>query len=201
MAWEIIKAINKKYSPFYTMKIELLIFGIASFLIVNTYYDGKYTDMMKVKMKYVKMFMFGTIALSLYIFIKKHPNESTSLLTHANDLVKYMPIDKGTSKLISPFLKCASHPALGSYGAVVQSPQQRRMLNSGRTNKRSVSETKKKYVASQQKWRCAKCGSQLSASFEVHHKTPLHAGGTNHVSNLEALCRNCHGEETMLSHL
>ena len=99
-------------SPFNTMKIELLIFGIAGFLIVNTYYDGKYTDMMKVKMKYVKMFMFGAIAVSLYIFIKKHPNESTSLLTHANDLVRYMPIDKSTSKLITPFLKCTSHPAL-----------------------------------------------------------------------------------------
>ena len=70
MVGEIIKAINKKYSHFYTMKIELLIFGIAGFLIVNTYYDGKYTDMMKVKMKYVKMFMFGAIAVSLYIFIK-----------------------------------------------------------------------------------------------------------------------------------
>ena len=53
--------------------------------------------------------------------------------------------------------------------------------------------------ASQKK--CAKCGNQLNASFEVNHKVPLHAGGNNHVSNLEALCRNCHGEETMLSHL
>ena len=53
------------------MKLEFLIFGITGFLIANTYYDGKFTDMMKIKMKYIKMFMFGAIALSLYIFIKK----------------------------------------------------------------------------------------------------------------------------------
>lgn len=183
------------------MKLELLIFGVSGFLIANTYYDGKYTDMLKVKLKYIKMFMFGIIALSLYIFIKRHPNESTNLLTHANDLVRYMPIDKSTSRLISPFLKCTSHPALGRHAAVIQTPQQKRMLNSGHTTKRSVSETKKKYVASQQQWKCAKCGSQLDASFEVDHKQALSMGGNNHVSNLEALCRNCHGQKTMLSHL
>ena len=183
------------------MKLEFLIFGITGFLIANTYYDGKFTDMMKIKMKYIKMFMFGAIALSLYIFIKKHPHESTNLLTHANDLVRYMPIDKGTSKLISPFLRCTSHPMLGSSAAVIQSPQERRMLNSGHTHKRSVSETKKKYVASQQQWKCAKCGKQLDATFEVDHKRALHQGGNNHVSNLEALCRNCHGQKTMLNHL
>ena len=36
--------------------------------------------------------------------------------------------------------------------------------------KRSVSETKKKYVASQQGWKCAGCSSQLDATFEVDHK-------------------------------
>ena len=100
-----------------------------------------------------------------------------------------------------PFLKCTSHPILGNQAAVIQTSQERRMLNSGYTNKRSVSETKKKYVASQQKWQCAKCSSQLDASFEVNHKTPLYLGGSNHVSNLEALCRNCHGQITMQAHL
>ena len=69
-------------------------------------------------------------------------------------------------------------------------------------NKNSQSfETKKKYVASQQNWKCAKCTQQLSATFEVNHKIDLQFGGTNHVNNLEALCRNCHGEKTMLNHL
>ena len=126
------------------MKIELVILGITAFLIANTYYDHKFTNMLKFEEKKIKMFMFAVIGMSLYIFIKKHPTESTNMLTYANDLVKYMPIDKKTRKIISPFMKCTSHPALGSMAAVQQTPQMKRMLNSGRTNKRSVSETKKK---------------------------------------------------------
>ena len=72
------------------------------------------------------------------------------------------------------------------------------MLNSGKktNSKRSVSETKKKYVASNQNWKCAECQEQLSAWFEVDHLTRLADGGTNHVENLRALCRNCHGKKT-----
>ena len=41
------------------MKLELLIFGITGFLIMNTYYDGKYTKMLMLGQKYFKMAMFG----------------------------------------------------------------------------------------------------------------------------------------------
>ena len=51
------------------MKLELMIFGITGFLIVNTYYDGKYTKMLQIGQKYFKMIMFGFVGLSLYIFI------------------------------------------------------------------------------------------------------------------------------------
>ena len=37
---------------------------------------------------------------------------------------------------------------------------------------------------------------KLPAWFEVDHKLSLHKGGDNHVNNLEALCRDCHGEKT-----
>jgi 5-methylcytosine-specific restriction endonuclease McrA len=80
---------------------------------------------------------------------------------------------------------------------IQMTPQTRRMMNSGGGAKRCVSETKKKYVASQQQWKCNKCASQLTHTFEVDHKIDLRYGGTNHVSNLVALCRNCHGEKTM----
>ena len=81
------------------------------------------------------------------------------------------------------------------------SPQMKRMLNSGGTNKRSVSETKKKYVASQQGWKCAHCQAVLDATFEVDHKVDLQYGGSNDVSNLHALCRNCHGKKGMMSRI
>ena len=65
--------------------------------------------------------------------------------------------------------------------------------------KRSVSESKKKYVAAQQGWKCKKCAQTLTASYEVDHKIDLQFGGSNHVNNLRALCRNCHGEKTLHS--
>jgi 5-methylcytosine-specific restriction endonuclease McrA len=77
-----------------------------------------------------------------------------------------------------------------------------RMLHSGKkTTKRSVSETKKKFVASRQNWCCGDCQQQLSAWFEVDHKIRLEHGGSNHIDNLVALCRECHGKKTAMENL
>ena len=67
--------------------------------------------------------------------------------------------------------------------------------------KRSVSETKKKFVASTQNWKCGDCQQQLSAWFEVDHKVRLEYGGSNHIDNLVALCRECHGKKTTIENL
>lgn len=62
---------------------------------------------------------------------------------------------------------------------------------------RKVSESLKKYVASNQKWKCKLCGNLLEATYEVDHIKPLYKGGTNDFNNLQALCRNCHGNKTL----
>ena len=36
----------------------------------------------------------------------------------------------------------------------------------------------------------------LDNTYEVDHVIPLYKGGTNDLTNLEALCRNCHGKKT-----
>ena len=79
-----------------------MILGITSFLVVNTYYDGKYTKMLSINQKYFKMAMFAFVGFSIYLFIKKNPADSKSMLQHANTLIKYMPIDKDTTDLITP---------------------------------------------------------------------------------------------------
>ena len=187
-----------------------MILGITAFLVVNTYYDGKYTKMLSINQKYFKMAMFGFVGFSLYLLIKKNPGGSKSMLQHANTLIKYMPVDKDTADLISPIFDFTnaknSMDSLSNnqnYAAYNDdTPQHKRMLNSGgNTTTRSVSETKKKYVASQQNWRCASCGTQLSASFEVDHTIRLDHGGTNEVNNLKAYCRNCHGDKTSMENL
>lgn len=81
-------------------------------------------------------------------------------------------------------------------------PSARRMLQSGKnSSKRSVSETKKKFVAANQSWKCGSCQKQLPAWFEVDHKIRLEYGGSNHIDNLVALCRHCHGEKTTIENL
>jgi len=62
---------------------------------------------------------------------------------------------------------------------------------------RKLSETTKKMIASNQKWRCKMCNNMLDASYEVDHIVPLYKGGNNELYNLQALCRNCHGMKTM----
>jgi len=78
-----------------------------------------------------------------------------------------------------------------------QQKQTQRVMNSGKkSTKRSVSETKKKFVGSSQNWKCANCKNQLNAWYEVDHVVKLEYGGSNHVDNLVAMCRECHGEKT-----
>ena len=190
------------------MKIELLVIGITLFFVVNTYTDGKYVKLVKSWKKYYQMAGIGFVGLSAYVFMRKYPSDSKNLLTHANGMIKYMPIDKESSDLLSPLLNMCGGGASNSMAY-----QEQRILNSGRTNdkatnkntsgnvKRSVSETKKKYVAAQQGWNCGSCKKQLPAWFEVDHKIRLDNGGSNNVDNLVALCRDCHGKKTAFENL
>ena len=188
------------------MKLEIFILLGTVFFIMNVYNDGKYLTMIKSWKKYYQMAFYGFLGLSLFIFVRKYPDHSFSLFKHAQGVVKYMPIDKESADIITPFLDISSHFSKNSGERnIIDSPQYKRMINSGsgsvasgRTTKRSVSETKKKFVASNQNWKCAHCSVQLPAWFEVDHKIRLENGGDNHINNLEALCRNCHGKKTSM---
>ena len=201
------------------MNIRKWVILITVFLIANTYYDGKFTDYLILGKKYYKMIIYGFIGLSIYMFMKKHPNESQNMLIHANSLIKYMPIDKNTTDLISPIMDFTNiKETFNNFKPnpnVIQhlsnnpnynTPQMRRMMNSGiqvggNKHKRCVSESKKKFVAAQQQWKCDMCNSMLDATFEVDHKIELQFGGSNHVSNLAALCPNCHRKKTLQNNI
>ena len=203
---------------YYKMKLELFVFGITAFLIFNTYYDGKYLKVFHSWQKEIKMSTFAFVGLSLYIFLKKNPGQTQSMLSHANDIIRYMPISRSSADMLSPFLDFANKKSLFQEGdnfnlAQQQQPQQHqqpqnareaqmaaRLMASGRNNatKRSVSETKKKFVAAQQSWKCGHCDRQLPAWYEVDHVVRLEHGGSNNVDNLVALCRDCHGKKTAM---
>jgi len=210
------------------VKTEYIVFIITAVLIVNTYYDGQPLKMFQSNQKWIKMATFGFIGLSLFMFLRRNPENSRQLLFHANDIIKYMPISKGTADMITPFfdmtrvapphdggaiggaMSRAMDSAVGTRiarpswggGTPGGTPAERRLLNSGKnSSKRSVSETKKKYVAAQQGWKCGDCQRQLPAWFEVDHVIALEHGGSNHIDNLVALCRDCHGKKTAMSFL
>jgi hypothetical protein len=165
--------------------------------------------------KYIQMATIGLIGLSLYLMIKRNPLQSKNLLLYANNMVKYMPIDKSSMDMISPIFDFTNKQKgfmeningednLDLYMSVGE----RKILQSGssvnnqnKPNKRSVSETKKKYVASMQDWKCGECKSKLNAWFEVDHKIRLEYGGGNDVNNLVALCRECHGKKTAMENM
>ena len=216
------------------MKIEYIIFIITAFLVANTYYDGKFLKSMHSYQKYIKMATFAFIGLSIYLFVKKNPDQSRTMFMHANDIIKYMPVSKDTTDLISPFLDFTNKTAffsgdnsnVGNSGSVTgggggiknvrfsggngvnsnaaneMNNKQNKVLSSGKTStKRCVSETKKKFVAAQQGWKCNHCTRQLPAWYEVDHVVRLEHGGTNHIDNLVALCRDCHGKKTAIENL
>ena len=126
-----------------------------------------------------------------------------------------MPSAKSTLDIFTPFTDFTNQTPFmgGGIGGIGntdfsnqyqphQQHQINRMMESGKTGtKRCVSETKKKFVASQQSWNCGHCQRQLPAWFEVDHKIRLDNGGSNHVDNLVALCRDCHGKKTAMENL
>jgi hypothetical protein len=210
-------------SQYYNMRIEIVIFFIAGFIISNIYTEGRLLKQAFSYKKYYQMAGVAVGAFVLYWLIRKNPDQTRNIITTTNDYIKYLPVDKNTSSIISPILdftaksdysnqyRMGSGVGGGGRGTEggynypitsMSSPGEDRIMRSGmKATKRSVSETKKKFVAARQNWRCENCTKQLPAWFEVDHKVRLEYGGSNHVDNLRALCRDCHGEKTAIENL
>ena len=186
------------------MRLEIFVLGLTAFFVYNAYTDGKYTKMLLSFKKYYKMIFYVLLGLGIYVLLKRNPNQGRNMLLYANNLVKYMPIDKSSMDMLSPIIDFTStnedSSFMESVNGIYSNPGfsgEKRMMNSGKNGtKRSVSETKKKYVAANQDWKCGNCHSQLDHTFEIDHKVRLEYGGGNDVQNLIALCRNCHGKKT-----
>lgn len=198
------------------MRFEIVLILIAGFLMANIYTDGKYFKMLLSWKKYYQMAGIAFGALMLYWLVKKNPFYAGKILSASNDYIKYLPIDKTSSSIISPILDFTSKQNYGSsqsggghggnggdgyYNNPIISGQHQMMNPGKKATKRSVSETKKKFVASSQNWKCGDCGEQLSAWFEVDHKIRLEYGGSNDIDNLVAMCRECHGKKTTIENL
>jgi hypothetical protein len=151
------------------------------------------------------MIFYVLLGLGIYILLKRNPQQGRNMLLYANNIVKFMPIDKTSMDMLSPIIDFTSKNEdddsfMKNLNGMDMGPgfyNETKITTSGKNGtKRSVSETKKKYVAANQDWKCGNCKEQLDHTYEIDHKLRLEYGGGNDVNNLIALCRNCHGRKT-----
>jgi hypothetical protein len=179
------------------MKLEILLILAICFILYDTYYGKGYLKYLYSLKKHAKTITILIGVLGVYLMLKKDPSNFKKVLLNANQLVTTLPMQNGNTcgsmfGLPNPYDMDSSTPASSL----------KKLMTSGKgATKRSVSETKKKYVAASQDWKCGGCGTKLNAWFEVDHKVRLEYGGGNEVNNLVALCRECHGEKTAMENM
>jgi 5-methylcytosine-specific restriction endonuclease McrA len=182
------------------MRIEILLFLVASVWVAHIYSDGKYWKQL---LTYKKYYQMGGVIIGFFVLcwlFKKNPRATQEMIFSTNEYMKFLPVDKNVKSLAETFF----HPRTESFSQP-QPPSTTTVKKGGggsptasASNKRSVSESKKKYVASKQGWKCRQCQELLPATFEVDHIQRLQYGGSNDIGNLQALCPNCHRSKTML---
>ena len=170
------------------MNVSFIILIITGVLLYNTYHDNFLFKTFQKYQKYYKMGLIVIFGLGFYTMTMKDPSKSVDTISALNKYVNVMPIDRTTKDMLTPFMK-------------QDTPSLTRLHQPSRTTKRSVSETKKKLIASNQNWKCGECREMLKAWFEVDHSKRLDQGGSNDIDNLVSLCRNCHGKKTSMENI
>jgi hypothetical protein len=90
------------------MRLEIFVLGLTAFFVYNAYTDGKYSKMLLSFKKYYKMIFYVLLGLGIYVLLKKNPNKGRNMLLYANNLVKFMPIDKTSMDMLSPIIDFTS---------------------------------------------------------------------------------------------
>jgi hypothetical protein len=184
--------------------------GAVALVLANIYYDGALLKKALAHKKYYKMAGIALAAIALYMMLKHSPARARALIASSGEYIKYMPLDRSSTSILAPVLDFTAGGAWGGSGVTGDHP----IVEPARPGfakpspytgggiarelrvKRSVSETKKKFVAARQQWFCGHCKNLLNHTFEIDHIVSLNNGGSNHVDNLVALCPACHREKT-----
>ena len=202
-----------------TMRYELWILLIAGVIAYDTYTDGQISGPLLYYTKYSKLAAIIAIAVIFIYAIKKISAGASAVANNDVALATIGSSIYGAARSISQIPSSAhsnnNNSNMGSFGAStanmlyngitssipsISSAASAASVVTGVANhtkrKRSVSESRKKFVAANQQWRGEGCSNMLDHTFEIDHRVRLEYGGSNEPDNLVAMCRNCHGKKT-----
>lgn len=197
------------------MRFEIILFIIAGLIMANIYTEGKILKTALTWKKYYQMLGVAIGALMIYWLFKKNPEQAKNMIYSSNEYIKYLPLDKNTTNILSPILdftkrqnyRPENYTGIGgnNYPFLNMNNIENNRIRNNRARmntptKRSVSESRKKIIAASQHWKCAHCKEQLDFNYQIDHKVRLEYGGSNEPHNLTALCPNCHSKKTILEH-
>jgi 5-methylcytosine-specific restriction endonuclease McrA len=158
-------------------KVGIFVFLAIIFLLINTYYNG--------------------IIIRAYNWITGLPKMLLVFITLTIIFAPFLLKNNKAVDLCKDFLPDSISRRIDVINATKTMAPVYERQNTPTSKLRKVSDQLKKIVASQQHWNCKKCKIILDATYEVDHIIALEDGGNNHIQNLQALCRNCHGKKTM----
>ena len=154
--------------------------------------------------RYGQAALIGLVGLGLLLLVNRPGSDKMSMVHTASGVIAALPSSAAT-KVLQGGLgylggSSGSRGSGGGGGGMQEGGGGGGWSGGGgraAAPKRSVSEARKKAVAAGQGWQCGHCAETLEATYEVDHVVELQDGGTNDMSNLAALCRNCHGRKTL----
>lgn len=190
------------------LKRSLLVVLICGVVIWDILTNGSIQKKLTDIKKYGKAAMILIIGLGVLLMVNKPEHSNADMITTASHIVSAMPASS-TTRLMRGGLGFMANggglswPAADNERGSVAVGHSSGIAAGGspKIKARSVSEARKKAVAASQGWRCSACNDMLSATYEVDHIVELQDGGSNEISNLTAMCRNCHGEKTLQQRL
>ncbi|MBN19808.1 MAG: hypothetical protein CL678_00875 [Bdellovibrionaceae bacterium] len=69
------------------------------------------------------------------------------------------------------------------------------------TSRKKLHAEERLRVAAAQQWKCGTCAELLPSAFEIDHIIELADGGSDKVSNMQALCGSCHALKSQRSRI
>ena len=165
------------------MKIELFLFSVLLLFYLSV---NGYLEKLGILYGYIQYYGVGSIFSNFIDFFKTQTVTKLGLLF----LLCLIFFPQVIKLIISPFaIKDNNNPLeiLHEYNFV---NSVRNITDNAKKKNENWLKTREDIVVNSQNGKCNDCFMTLT-DIRLHHKIPFHRGGTNDLSNLQALCVSC----------